>query len=264
MNITNFGCGSSCGGNNDCNKGKGCNCKDHDRFPGCGHGCLACCIGPQGPAGPTGPQGPQGETGPQGPAGATGATGATGPQGPVGATGATGPQGPAGATGATGATGPQGPAGPIGPTGPQGPAGVTGYASVYNLATQTVASDEEVLFDTNGANSTIVTHTAGASDITFNEAGVYLVYVRTVAQTNARFALYLNTDPVTGGIFSSGPVGTTTEGMAIITADEGDVLTLVNLEVDNIVLNGATTGTGSTTNTINGQIVILKLADTQE
>ncbi len=120
------------------------------------------------------------------------------------------------------------------------------------------------MFDTNGANSTIVTHTAGDSAITFNEAGVYLVYVRTVAQTNARFALYLNTDPVTGGIFSSGPVGTTTEGMAVITADEGDVLTLVNLEVDNIVLNGATTGTGTTTNTVNGQIVILKLADTTE
>lgn len=137
--------------------------------------------------------GATGATGPQGEVGATGATGATGPQGEVGATGATGPQGEVGATGATGATGPQGEVGATGATGatgPQGEVGTTGATgatgatgsvdtqllTAYSTPTAPASAGDALAFDVNGvSNGTGITHTAGSSDFTVTEPGIYTV-----------------------------------------------------------------------------------------
>ena len=128
-------------------------------------------IGPQGPAGSNGSQGPQG---PAGPAGAKGDTGDVGPQGPQG------PQGPAGSAGATGPQGPAGSNGSTGPQGPQGPAGANGSmygpdkylfqtGIVYEVSRQPIVlAGQEI----NGSTST---SPSGESEITFNQAGTYLI-----------------------------------------------------------------------------------------
>ena len=146
-------------------------------------------TGPIGPTGATGVTGPTGATGPTGPTGATGATGSAGAAGPTGATGATGPTGPTGATGATGsagatgptgATGATGPTGSTGPTGPTGATGATGTAaatqllSAYSTPSAPGTAGNALLFDVNGVSSgTAVTHTAGDSEFSLTEPGIY-------------------------------------------------------------------------------------------
>ena len=90
--------------------------------------------------------------------GATGATGAsvTGPTGPTGATGVTGP---------TGATG---------PTGPTGTAAATQLLSAYSTPSAPGTAGNALLFDVNGVSSgTAITHTAGNSDFSLAEPGIY-------------------------------------------------------------------------------------------
>ena len=122
-------------------------------------------IGPQGPAGSNGSQGPQG------PAGAKGDTGDVGPQGPAGSAGSTGPQGPQGPAGSNGSTGPQGPQGPAGANGSMyGPDKYlfqTGM--IYEVNRQPIVlAGQEI----NGSTST---SPSGESEITFNQAGTYLI-----------------------------------------------------------------------------------------
>ena len=106
---------------------------------------MAQCIGP------TGPAGPQGEPGPEGP------RGETGPQGEPG------------------------PAGPQGETGPQGESGTQGpFLSSYIEALangQTVASDTNIVFDTDSVDSVgnnIVLDPSGRI-FTVNRTGLYYI-----------------------------------------------------------------------------------------
>ena len=155
------------------------------------------------PTGPTGPQGAAGTTGPTGPQGAAGATGPTGPQGiagPAGPTGPTGPTGPAGNEGAAGTaatfavgtvtTGDPGTDAKVTNSGtpqnaildftiPQGPTGTTppvSLLSAYSSPTQSGASGDPLEFDRNALSyGTDISHTAGSSDFTINQPGVYSV-----------------------------------------------------------------------------------------
>ena len=203
----------------------------------CNHGCNGlnnnqCCpnrvrviVGPQGPqgargpVGPVGPQGPQGLIGPVGPTGATGATGATGPQGPVGATGAQGP------VGATGATGPQGPVGATGATGPQGPAG-TADAVYVNALGGTIEPNAivPVTLNTQTPNSVMVAENNG---VTLTE-GYYLVsYYVTGSGTDVSVSLENNGAQISS-IVEEVATQTTAEKTVLLSANDGDVLTLVN------------------------------------
>ena len=105
------------------------------------------------------------------PQGATGATGATGPTGETGATGATGPAGETGATGPTGATGATG-------TMPAAQA-----LSAYTTPSTPITSGSAIDFDQNATQSgTAITHTAGSTDFTITQPGVYYAtYTGTVS-----------------------------------------------------------------------------------
>ena len=148
-----------------------------------------------------------------------GATGATGPTGSTGADGTaatvevgtitTGEPGtdaavtnsgtpqaatldfviPQGATGATGATGPTGPTGETGATGPTGATGATGTMpaaqalSAYTTPSTPITSGSAIDFDRNATQSgTAITHTAGSTDFTITQPGVYYAtYTGTVS-----------------------------------------------------------------------------------
>ncbi|MGL4344715.1 MAG: hypothetical protein ACRCTE_05935 [Cellulosilyticaceae bacterium] len=246
--------------------------------------CQPCCIGPTGDTGPTGPIGPAGgPTGPTGPTGWTGATGvsgATGWTGPTGATGATGwtgpaggPTGPTGPTGATGSTGPTGVTGWTGPTGatgltgptgstgatgwtgPTGPSGLTAYAYIYNIGAQTVAIESDVTFSNNGIITGGIAHVAGSPSIQIGTAGNYAVWFYVSGLEPSQFTLYQNGGIVPGAIYGTGSQDN--NGMVIITAAAGDVLTLKNhSSVSGIVLQ---TAAGGTQTIVNASIIIQKL-----
>ena len=201
--------------------------------------------GPQGPEGPQGIAGPQGEPGPQGPIGLTGATGAPGPQGPIGLTGPAGPQGepgPQGPIGLTGATGPQGPIGLTGPAGPQGIQGIPGetgpagsflgYADFYAIMppenAAVIAPGEAVEFpEQSFIGGTNVTRTSD-SEFTFTESGIYLVFFNAATSEAAQLVPAINTTELSFALAGKDSALSQLSGMAIIAANDGDVLTLRN------------------------------------
>jgi hypothetical protein len=91
--------------------------------------------------------------------------------------------GATGATGPVGTTGPQGPAGATGPTGLQGPTGAPGIIGFVNAFNDTVTdvvipqggAIVVIPFASVGNNSGIVTITAGTSQFTVLEGGLYML-----------------------------------------------------------------------------------------
>ena len=191
-------------------------------------------TGDTGATGPTGATGATGATGPAGLTGDTGPTGATGDTGATGATGATGPAGATGDTGATGATGATGPAGATGDTGATGPTGATGinglseYAYIYNLDAQVVAIEADISFSSNGVIIGTITHAPGTSTIQIGSAGDYSIWFYATGVEPNQFALFQNGAPVAGSIYGTGAGTQGNNGMVIITAAAGDVLTVRN------------------------------------
>ena len=88
----------------------------------------------------------------------------------TGPTGPTGPAGPTGATGSTGATG------PTGATGATGTAAATQLLSAYSVPSAPGTAGNALLFDQNGVSTgAAVTHTAGDSEFSLTEPGIYAV-----------------------------------------------------------------------------------------
>jgi hypothetical protein len=164
----------------------------------------------------------------QGITGITGITGATGATGVAGAIGPTGQTGAIGDTGSTGATGAIGDTGSTGATGAIGPQGLSEYAYIYNLPTQVVALEADVIFSNNGIIVGTITHLLGTSTIILGTAGDYSVLFNASGIEINQFAIFQNGTPVDGAIYGSGAGTQPNPGMVIVTAAAGDVLTLRN------------------------------------
>ena len=140
-------------------------------------------------------------------------------------TGPTGPQGPTGSTGATGATGATGPAGATGAT---GTSGLSEYAYIYNLDAQVVAIEADISFSSNGIIVGTITHAPGTSTIQIGSAGDYAVWFYENGVEPNQFTLFQNGAPVSGSVYGSGAGTQGNNGMVIITAAAGDILTVRN------------------------------------
>ena len=188
--------------------------------------CSGCCCntgypvpvpvpGPQGPVGPRGPQGVSGPQGPEGPQGVAGPQGEPGPQGPIGLTGPAGPQGIQGIPGET------------------GPAGsFLGYADFYAIMppenAAAIAPGEAVEFpEQSFIGGTNVTRTSD-SEFTFTESGIYLVFFIAATSEAAQLVPAKNTTELSFALAGKDSVLSQLSGMAIIAANDGDVLTLRN------------------------------------
>lgn len=130
--------------------------------------------------------------------------------------------------GVTGATGEIGPTGPTGATGATGTSGITEYAYIYNVDAQVVAIEADISFSANGIIVGTITHAPGTSTIQIGSAGDYAVWFHVNGVQPNQFALFQNGAPVTGAVYGSGAGTQGNDGMVIITAAAGDVLTLRN------------------------------------
>lgn len=97
------------------------------------------------------------------------------------------------------------------------------YAYIYNTTAQTVDNLDAFTFSANGPLSGGITHIAGTENVVINKTGVYLVtfYVYT-GGNDVDIELYKNSQPVEGGIYH------VPYGQVIVSAQMGDVITLVN------------------------------------
>ncbi len=205
-------------------------------------GCVPGADGIQGIPGPPGVQGERGSDGATGPQGEPGVAGSTGPAGPAGARGPEGPQGPTGATGAQGAQGLQG---VPGPPGPQGQAGANGadavveYAYLATRSTGSVPNGGALVFDgifedpcTGAPVNTRVQSPGFVLDggtVRVVEGGFYAVWFSVSATTANHFGVARNGLPIPGATYASGGGTAQTTGMTILSLEDGDTMSIVNV-----------------------------------
>lgn len=126
------------------------------------------------------------------------------------------------------------------------------YANVFNTAAQTVAADAAVTFSSNGLLSGTITHTAGTAEINVGNTGVYLVSFTLAPEAEAQLTAYKNGAAIDGATFA----GTEIYGQFIISAQIGDVITLVNTGAGEITL--AQTGTAPEA-VVNASVTVTRL-----
>ncbi len=127
--------------------------------------------------------------------------------------------------------------------------GVTGdYAYIYNTAAQTVAVNSSATFSANGPLSGTVNHTGGANDIVIGRTGVYLIKYNVNGEiAESQFTMYRNGTPIAGTTYDD--ANGNVYGQFIVTAQVGDVLTLVNTGKDPVTLGAEGTGDTAVVNT---------------
>ena len=153
--------------------------------------------------------------------------------------------GAAGARGATGLTGPAGPAGPL-----------SDYAYIYNHAPESVASEADVTFDSNGAVSGFA-HTAGTASISVVTTGHYRIDFSASGTEVSQFAVFVNGVVVPGSDYGSGAGTQQNNGSLILSLAAGNTVTLRNHTSPSAVT--LATVIGGTQANVNASILIEQL-----
>lgn len=245
---------------------------DHDKKCNC-----KCCPGPMGHMGPQGNPGMQGPMGPQGIKGVDGKNGLDGIQGAMGPAGPTGPQGFQGIKGQDGLNGQDGLQGIMGPQGVPGEQGLQGpkgdciecpcdcddedqeFCQIYSIMNQNIISSpginlaggpvlfEKLVFSTSNID---VSNAGITGEIKINKKGWYVVQKEVCGALNPVSApliswglsLFKNGLLVPGTTFtdmtlSPDQQANETSAIFLIHFDKGDVLTLNNMCIQNLLLN---------------------------
>jgi hypothetical protein len=158
--------------------------------------------------------------------------------------------------GATGATGARGAPGLTGAPGAAGAAGHPNYAYVYNLATETVLTETDVTFDSNGSLLGF-THAAGTAQITVVTTGHYRIDFSASGTEAGQFAVFVNAVVVPGSDYGSGAGTQQDNGSLILTLTAGDVITLRNHTSSAAV--GLATAIGGSQANVNASMLIEQL-----
>lgn len=131
------------------------------------------------------------------------------------------------------------------------------YASIYNLSVQTVAIEDDVVFDNNSILTSAFIHVPGSSQISILETGTYKVNFSVSGMEPNQFALFLNGALVVGSVYGSGSGIQQNNGAVLLVASVGDILTLRNhssaaaVTLSNYI--------GGTAENVNASMVIEKL-----
>ena len=131
------------------------------------------------------------------------------------------------------------------------------YASIYNLSAQSVAIESDVIFDNNAILTSAFTHVPNTSQISFLESGTYKVNFSVSGTEPNQFALFLNGAQVAGSVYGSGAGTQQNNGVALLVASLGDILTLRNHSSAAAVTLASFIG--GTEENVNAAIVIEKL-----
>ncbi len=136
------------------------------------------------------------------------------------------------------------------------------YGYVYNTGNQSITPESSVPFSNNGIMQG-VSHTAGSDSVSLVEAGTYAVWFSVNGQRPSQFALFLNNNLVPGSIYSVGlPSSSSNSGMAVISAQAGDILTVRNHNsLEPILLNYRLSGIEIN---VTASLLILKVGPAEE
>ena len=111
----------------------------------------------------------------------------------------------------------------------QNPTGVAQqYAYVYNLSSQNVPVEADIIFDSNTNLTSGFVHIPGTTTINIINTGIYKVSFSVSSAEPNQFALFLNGSVLSGSIFGSGAGTQQNNGALIFSATEGDVVSLRN------------------------------------
>ena len=111
----------------------------------------------------------------------------------------------------------------------QNPTGVAQqYAYVYNLSSQNVPVEADIIFDSNTNLTSGFTHVPGTTTINIINTGIYKVSFSVSSAEPNQFALFLNGSVLSGSIFGSGAGTQQNNGELIFSATAGDVVSLRN------------------------------------
>jgi hypothetical protein len=103
-----------------------------------------------------------------------------------------------------------------------------------------------------------ITHTAGTSQITVAQAGIYMIDYTVTSNQGRQVAVFDNGSLITGTIFGTQSANNAAVGQAIVSLAAGDVLTLVNNVANpSFTLNQ---NSGGTATGADASIVIVKLS----
>jgi hypothetical protein len=111
----------------------------------------------------------------------------------------------------------------------QNPTGVAQqYAYVYNLSSQNVPVEADIIFDSNTNLTSGFVHIPGTTTINIINTGIYKVSFSVSSAEPNQFALFLNGSVLSGSIFGSGAGTQQNNGALIFSATAGDVVSLRN------------------------------------
>ncbi len=142
------------------------------------------------------------------------------------------------------------------------PEATIAYGYVYNTGNQSITPESSVPFSNNGIMHG-VSHTAGSGSVSLDEPGTYAVWFSVNGQRPSQFALFLNNNMVPGSTYSVGlPSSSSNSGMAVISAQAGDILTVRNHNsLEPIILNYRLSGTEIN---VTASLLILKVGPAEE
>lgn len=157
---------------------------------------------------------------------------------------------------ANGTQGTIGATGPPGPQGATGPAATSTYGYIYNTGNQSIPTEGDIPFSSNGALLGI-THSVGTAPITIEDEGTYAVWFIINGELANQFALFQNDVVVPGSIYGTEGTSESNTGMTMISAAAGDILRVRNhTSIGSVTLNNS--AGGSQTN-INASIMIIRI-----
>jgi hypothetical protein len=140
----------------------------------------------------------------------------------------------------------------------QNPTGVAQqYAYVYNLSSQNVPVEADIIFDSNTNLTSGFVHIPGTTTINIINTGIYKVSFSVSSAEPNQFALFLNGSVLSGSIFGSGAGTQQNNGALIFSATAGDVVSLRNHSCAAAVTLAS--NVGGTQANVNASLIFQKL-----
>ena len=137
------------------------------------------------------------------------------------------------------------------------------HAYIFNTGTQTIGVESDVPFNLNGSLSGI-THSVNSTNINIRNSGLYSVLFSVTGISPNQFALFKNNNLVSDTIYGigPGPLGpyTNNTGIAVISADAGDTLTLRNHSSYISPVNLYNNAGGTATN-VSASIILIRIGE---